>query len=318
MSQKICAYLLHLSENFWGDTPVSKHPGYEGWPTGPAFRDHLLCEDAAWDLVVSELPKAGVNTLVIDVGDGVRFDSHPELALRNSWTKEKLSQKIAQAKALGLTVLPKLNFSAGHDAWLKEYSRMLSTSVYYRVVEDLIDETVELFDNPQLLHLGMDEEDYGNQSFYDYCVVRHQDLWWSDLLRMTDHCLRRGVRPWIWADIFWTHPEEFKNRMPKDVVQSNWYYYNGIQRFKDGQPNVNLDAVHRLDDLGYDQIPCGSNWAWLHNIEQYGLFCKENISDAHFMGYMAAPWMFTLWHERYRLLDCAEKLGGAAKLIWGA
>lgn len=55
--------------------------------------------------------------------------------------------------------------------------------------------------------------------------------------------------------------------------------------------------------------------AWLHSIEQYGLFCKESISDALFMGYMAATWMFTLWHERYCLLDYAEKQGGAAKLI---
>ena len=34
MNGKICAYLIHLSENMWGDTPVSKHPGFEGWPTG--------------------------------------------------------------------------------------------------------------------------------------------------------------------------------------------------------------------------------------------------------------------------------------------
>ena len=68
MSEKICAFLIHLSENFWGDTPVSKHPGFEGWPTGPAFRDHILCEDKAWDLVVSELPRMGINTLVIDLG----------------------------------------------------------------------------------------------------------------------------------------------------------------------------------------------------------------------------------------------------------
>ena len=317
MNEKICAYLIHLSENMWGDTPVSKHPGFEGWPMGPAFRDHIMCEDAAWDLVVSELPKMGVNTLVIDVGDGVRFDSHPELALRNSWTKEKLNQKLAEARALGLTVVPKLNFSAGHDTWLKEYARMLSTSVYYKVVEDLIDETIELFDHPKLFHLGMDEEDYNNQSFYDYCVVRHDDLWWSDLLRMTDRCLQGGARPWIWADIYWNHPEAVKDRMPKDVIQSSWYYGNGFQHFLKGNHDPALAAIAELEELGFDQIPCGSNWAWIHNLEQFALFCKERISPEHFLGFMAAPWAYTLWHERYRLLDCGEKLGGAAKLVWG-
>ena len=68
MNEKICAFLIHLSENFWGDTAVSKLPKFEGWPAGRSFRDHILCEDATWDLVVSELPRMGINTLVIDLG----------------------------------------------------------------------------------------------------------------------------------------------------------------------------------------------------------------------------------------------------------
>lgn len=316
MNEKICAFLIHLSENFWGDTAVSKLPKFEGWPAGRSFRDHILCEDATWDLVVSELPQMGINTLVIDLGDGVRYDSHPELALKNSWSKEKLAGKLAEARALGLTVIPKLNFSAGHDAWLKEYSRMLSTSPYYRVVEDLIDETAELFDRPQLFHLGMDEESYLCQATYDYCVVRHDDLWWSDLLRMAERCRSNGARPWIWADMFWSHPEDFRNRMPKDVVQSSWYYGGDFQRFKDGGSDAALAAIGQLDALGYDQIPCGSNWWWIHNLEQFSLFCKERIHPERFMGFMAAPWTFTTWHERYRLLDCAEKLGVAKTLLW--
>ena len=60
-------------------------------------------------------PQIGImrRVVVIDVGDGVRFDSHPELALSNSWSKEKLAQKLSEARELGLTVVPKLNFSAG-------------------------------------------------------------------------------------------------------------------------------------------------------------------------------------------------------------
>jgi len=52
-------------------------------------------------------------------------------------------------------------------------------------------------------------------------------------------------------------------------------------------------------------------------LEQFGLFCKDRIAPERYLGIMAAPWAYTLWHERYRLLDCGEKLGGAAKLIWG-
>lgn len=316
MNSKICAYLIHLSENMWGDTPVSTHPGYEGWPDGPAFRDKLRCDEKTWDMVVSALPAFGVNTLVVDVGDGVYFESHPELAIEGSWSKEKLSAKLAEAKRLGLTVIPKLNFSACHDIWMKEYSRMVSTPAYYRVVEDLIAETIELFDHPPLFHLGMDEENYENQRTYNYCVVRKDELWWSDLRRMTDCCGQKGVRPWVWSDICWTHPEAFWNNMPREVMQSNWYYGNGFAQFKKGVADPALAAFAELDALGFDQIPCGSNWAWMHNVEQLAVFCAEQISAEHFAGFMAAPWAFTHWHERFRLLDCGEKLGGAVKLLW--
>ena len=51
---------------------------------------------------------------------------------------EKLLKEIARMRAMGLEVLPKLNFSATHDIWMQDYSRMLSTRKYYQVCEDLI------------------------------------------------------------------------------------------------------------------------------------------------------------------------------------
>ena len=311
MNKKYWTYLIHLSENMWSDTPVTKMGGYGGWPDGPAFRDKLLCDDEIWDKVVSALPSFGINTLLIDVGDGICFDSHPELAIEGSWSKEKLEKKLNEARALGLTVIPKLNFSTGHDAWLKEYSRMVSSSVYYRVVEDLITETSELFGKPELFHLGMDEEDYGNQKTYDYCVIRKDDLWWHDMLHMCKVCNGVGARPWIWSDIYWTHPEEFIKRMPKDVVQSNWYYGGGFEDHINGNTNNCLAAIEAFGELGYDQIPTGSNWSWMHNIEQLADFCKGRIPDGKFMGYMSAPWAFTHRKEYYRLMDAASKLGDA-------
>ncbi|MBR4941637.1 MAG: Tat pathway signal protein, partial [Clostridia bacterium] len=206
MKNKTMAYLVHLSENMWSDTHFSKMYGFENWENGACFRKNLRCEDEAWDQLVSSLPQFGINTLVVDVGDGICFESHPEIAIEGSWTKEKLDKKLSEAKALGLTVIPKLNFSTCHDIWMKEYSRMISTSIYYKVVDDLITETAELFGNPEFFHIGMDEEDYNNQHTYDYCVVRHGDLWWHDLKLMCESCNKAGARPWVWSDIYWHHP----------------------------------------------------------------------------------------------------------------
>jgi len=98
-----------------------------------------------------------MNALVLDLGDGVRWDSHPEIAVENAWTPAKLREELDRARELGIEPLPKLNFSTAHDAWLGPYSRMVSTPQYYEVCRDLIDEASELFGRPRLFHLGMDE-----------------------------------------------------------------------------------------------------------------------------------------------------------------
>lgn len=95
-------------------------------------------------------------------------------------------------RSLGLTPIPKLNFSTGHDAWLKEYSRMVSTPVYYQVCEDLIKEVAEAFDYPEYFHLGLDEEDAKNQRRLSYCCIRQGDLWWHDAYFFFDICEKRG------------------------------------------------------------------------------------------------------------------------------
>lgn len=92
---------------------------------------------------------------------------------------------------MGFEVIPKLNFSTTHDTWLGEYALMVSTSVYYRVCKELIDEVCELF-QPRFLHLGMDEEVYENQKDYDYVVIRQNDLWWKDFYYLVDCVEQHG------------------------------------------------------------------------------------------------------------------------------
>ena len=106
----------------------------------------------------------------------MKYESHPELAVNGSWSREALEKEIAYAKSLGIELIPKLNFSACHDIWLGEYSRMLSTRVYYQVCADLIAEVCDIF-KPRFFHLGMDEETEEHQRNYDYCVIRNHDLW---------------------------------------------------------------------------------------------------------------------------------------------
>ena len=63
--------------------------------------------------------------------------------------------------------------------------------------------------------------------------------------------------PWIWSDCYNGHRNEFLRRMPKSVLQSDWYYGGDF----DPKSSMAARAYLQLDKAGFDQVPCGSNWA---------------------------------------------------------
>lgn len=305
----IWSYLIHLGSNMWFDE--GSVPGYIPHTDMPEYRDHLLCDMDVWREVTSKLPEMGVNTLVIDVGEGVTFESHPELAVRGSLSKDAFAKELDRLRALGLTPIPKLNFSACHDAYLGEYSHMLSTPAYYAVCRDLIAETAELFSYPKLFHIGMDEEDYGNQRSYSYAVIRNAELWWHDLYFLLDQCEKQCARPWVWSDYYWHNRDLFTAKMPKSVLQSNWCYDNIPKKDAAGRYlNTAVQAYSELAELGYEQVPTGSCWGYFANIEQTVSICASDKLPG-VLGYMAAPWLFTTPGNKYGLLDNALRLGRA-------
>ena len=94
----IWAYLIHLSYNMWGDwkNPEVKSPYY-------ACQPFLRCDENLWDELISRMADAGVNVVVIDVGDGVQFKSQPEIAVKNAWPIDKLREKLDRIRKLGMT-----------------------------------------------------------------------------------------------------------------------------------------------------------------------------------------------------------------------
>jgi hypothetical protein len=160
----------------------------------------------------------------------------------------------------------------------------------------LISEVCALFDTPRFFHLGYDEETAAHQSQYGYVVVRQGDLWWHDFLLLVNEVERQGVRPWIWSDYYWNHPDEFLERMPRSVLQSNWYYAATFDAARETAVRTYLD----LDKAGFDQIPTGSNWDNDVNFKDTVAFCRKGLSPQQLKGFLIAPWLFTLkaWQEK--------------------
>ncbi len=318
----IWANLLHLSYNMWEDNLPEKYRDdnyncstcQEAREWAHGYRPDLTFDEVLWQTLLQEMASAGMNMVIIDLGDAVRYESHPEIAVTNAWSPSKLKSELSMMRKMGLEPIPKLNFATTHDIWLGKYSRMVSTDIYYGVCRDLIEEVIELFGRPRFFHLGMDEELASYQKRQDYVVVRQKDLWWGDLYFFIGEVEKRGVRPWVWSDYAWHNPDVFFRKMPKSVLQSNWYYGSDFNINTLKEPAKTY--VKLYDDLekhGYDQVPTGSNHSVPDNFGSTVDYCKKVIDPSRLMGFMTAPWRPTLAPCLDRHMEAVNQVRSAIK-----
>ena len=298
---EIRSVLLHWGLNMWGESlpPDIKGP----LAHGRLCNDKVKFSDKAWNLLVDDMVAKKMNMVIIDLGEFPVYPSHPELALPGSRSPDWIRGEVRRLKTLGLEPIPKLNFSAAHDAWLGEYSRMLTTKPYYQVCRDVIKDTAEMFDHPRFLHIGYDEEKTHFQRGYQ--CVRVDEVWWHDFLFFVKTVEANGMRPWMWSDYGWDHPD-FTEKCPKSVLQSNWNY-SGLDGFDlskykpDARRLKILKLFLDLDKAGFDQVPCPSNWL-SPKLKESGRtdnsdcagevvkHCRANISAERLKGFMMASW----------------------------
>lgn len=311
---KMWSMLIHLGTNLWYEEGNTNGGGGRVWKS-PAS-DTLRFDRDTFYRYLDTLRCEGVNTVILDVAEGLRYESHPELVVNGSYTHAEMREMLDYMRSLGFSVIPKLNFSTCHDIWLREYSYMVSTPTYYAVCRDLITEVCKLFD-AEYMHLGMDEENYPNQHLYDYAVVRQNDLWWHDLLFLVDCVEKCGARAMMWSDYARHRPDEFLRRIPKSVVQCNWYYFN---RYADDYTTLDEEALirvrpfHLFAEAGIDQLATGSSEYNAYCITEMAKYLAEKIDNTHLLGFMQTTWSETTAEREEELLTSAKQLGDAKRI----
>ncbi len=276
-------------------------------------------EDEAWDSILESCQKNGLNQIVLDVGEGLQYKCRPELSRKGAWSHERARAEVIRCREMGIELIPKLNFSATHHMWLGEYRRMMSTSIYYQVCRELIEEVYEVFDKPRYFHIGMDEE--GDPQFFsnvDMVHFRQGELIWHDLQYLIDVVKECGAKPWIWGDMCVYNPEEFRKHIAADdVVLQPWIYYavrpehytpcmskprwhsikkdEGVDFVEEAHiwQVMTHEGVNAMND-GYETVPTPSNWGdneWCHDdvVEHY----VNNNKSGKLLGFMTAPWKHT-------------------------
>lgn len=305
-NKKVWAILVHLSKN-WGSKKYSE----------------VQFDDEVWNYIVEEGAKSGINTIVLDVGDAVEFGSHPEIATKGAWTRTRVHKEIEKCRKHGISIVPKLNFATPHDIWLGEWHRKVSTPEYYRVCSDLIKEIYEIFEKPEYIHIGMDEEDEKHVRKHELAVYRQGDLFWHDIRFFVDCVKETGAKPWMWSCPLFDHPEEYKAHFDADEAVLSPWYYNAFRKehwtpissreayvtyYNEGEyKNMGLEFVEEdpflvnfrnvalpLMKEGYKYVPCAStcNKCEYNTMELMEYF-KDNAPDEQVVGFITSTWKST-------------------------
>jgi len=258
-----------------------------------------------WQEATDLMRRGGLNTVLVELNEGVIYPSHPELAVEGSWEPTRLQDELKRLRKMGLDPIPKLNFSTTHCAWQKGWRRLTSTPEYYRFCSDIIGDVCDIFEKPSHFHIGMDEEWPTSQEYDPLVILRNGDLWCHDCRFLIDEVEKRGVRCAMWADWLRSHPDVCTKFIPKSVLIHNWYYAELFDPAKFPPPLWNPIGYHSykmLEDLGYDQCPTGSNWCGPRNMDMTVRHCLKTIAPKRLKGFMAAPWKRTLPENRDKIL----------------
>ncbi len=302
INDKLCL-LICLADNCWNDS--AEVPSC----TGDLYQPVLRADVDTWREICDTAIENGFDSILLDIANGIKFNTHPEIAVEGAWTPEFMNEEVKRYKEKGLTIYPRLNFSAGHDAWLGVYSRMVSTPKYYKVARDLIHEVCDIFDTPEIFSLVLDEENGLNQGRLQYVCYRQGELIWHDVNYLCDCVREKGVRPCIGADYYWSYPEEFLENVPKDVLVCPWYYLNLY--FDESHPrpthpwSVNrLECFEVLTKAGYDIMLQPSANENNYNVEQTIRFAREKLDENKISGIlMCGSWAAPMRESKYYYLD---------------
>jgi hypothetical protein len=193
--------------------------------------------------VIDAMAQAGMNMLVVDCADGLHYASHPELARSYSVPMATLSALTDRARGQGIEIVPKLNFSQsglhGHNHWFRPHHDLFDSERYWDLAFELVDELIEVVQQPRFFPIGMDEDHWRS---YDQYVAAIDTL--------HDGLARRGIRTVIWNDSACLWPQAAIHRdkslaaeahVAKDVVHVVWDY-------EGAQP----DILGRVREAGFE------------------------------------------------------------------
>jgi len=245
---------------------------------------------------IDAMAQAGLNLLMIDCADGVRYKSHPELARPYSVPMKHLRTLVARAERHGIEVVPKLNFSLSshhhHNDWFRPHDKLFDNAEYWRLAFEIIDELIQNTHPRRFFHIGMDEDHKRSHRQYVRAI-----------LMLRKGLRARKLRTIIWNDssVDWPPAEVHKEKsimaekkLPHDVVQVVWDYRK-----------VSPKVLRRVAGEGFDLwVAPGSEPRQVAKARKALLACGGK-------GILLTRWKSTVRSARREILDWILTAGQA-------
>ena len=213
------------------------------------------------------MPRAGMNTLVLEIDYHYQYAKHPEVTDPDALSKADADAIVAAAHDAGVRVIPEIDL-LGHQSWAETTNGLLrshpeldetpgkypnNAGIYCRsycplhpalhpIVFDLIDELEDAFQT-DVFHGGMDEVFILADEDCPRCHGKlTSDLFAAEVTAVRDHLAASHRQLWIWGDRLldgeasgagkWEASFNGTwpaiDRIPRDVVICDWHYDSAV------------------------------------------------------------------------------------------
>jgi hypothetical protein len=258
-------------------------------------------KEAPFDLevglaAVDAMAEAGLNLLILDCKDGVRYATHPELARHYTQPMDVVRALRERCRQHGIETAAKLNFSQSgvhqHNHWFRPHNDLFDSAEYWQRAFQIIDELIAAVQPRRFFHIGMDEDHWRS---YEQYVAAIKTLY--------DGLAERGLRTLIWndsacgwpqADIHKAKSLYAEEQIPKDIIQVLWDYSGA-------QPEI----LQRIRDRGFEL------WAAPGGKRELVTHMRDALLDCGGTGILLTRWQPCVAANRDAMLRQLQTCGPA-------
>jgi hypothetical protein len=188
---------------------------------------------------LAEFARLGYDTIVWEVENNIRWDTCPECASPEAFSKEEFRQILELCRGMGLEPIP-LFQTIAHCEYVLKHEKYQHLAEVKGMIEQYcpsnpdvvpflnrwIEEYLEVFGAVRCFHLGADEALWLGKC--DECRAYAErnslaDLYVQHMKPLFAPLVQRGITPIIWADMVLHHVEAV-DKLPREVMLFDWMY----------------------------------------------------------------------------------------------